>query len=139
MNDGKKTIFTGRQSVYDNENQVHNFIQLGEVVSVDDPNYLGRIKVRIIGPTTKGGDDGIDNKNLAWCFPLLPKHLQTPIKEKEAVFIFIFNKEREFQDRLYLGPIISQPQQLSYDPYHITALRGFSFANQTPNTSPNGN
>jgi hypothetical protein len=137
MNDGKKTINTGRKSTYDNEKYVGNFIQLGEVISTDDPNALGRIKVRIIGPTSKGGDDGIPNENLAWCFPLLPKHLQAPVKVKEAVFIFIFNKEREFQDRLYLGPIISQSQQLDYDPYFITALRGFSFANQTPNLSPN--
>jgi hypothetical protein len=136
MNDGKKTIHTGKKSVYDNEKQVNNLIQLGQVVSIDDPKALGRIKVRIIGPTSKGGDDSISDKNLAWCFPLLPKHLQTPVKVKEAVFIFIFNKEREYQDRLYIGPIISQSQQLNNDPYQITALRGFSFANQTPSTAP---
>jgi hypothetical protein len=136
MADGKKTIHTGKKSVYDNEKQVNNLIQLGQVVSIDDPKALGRIKVRIIGPTSKGGDDSITDENLAWCFPLLPKHLQTPVKVKEAVFIFIFNKEREYQDRLYIGPIISQQQQLNYDPYQITALRGFSFANQTPSTAP---
>ena len=37
-------------------------IKTGEVVSVADPTYSGRIKVRI-----KGLNDNIDVENLPWC------------------------------------------------------------------------
>lgn len=135
MNDGKKTTQTGRGSAYDLDQSTLNLVQLGEVVSVDDPNYLGRIKIRIKGTTSRGGDDGISDKDLPWSFPLLPKFLSTQPKVKEAVFVFIFNKNKEHDDRMFIGPIISQPQQLALDPFYITALRGFSFGNQTPNVS----
>jgi hypothetical protein len=41
---------------------------LGEVVSVTDTKYLGRIKVRVKGSRSVGGDDGIVDADLSWCF-----------------------------------------------------------------------
>lgn len=134
---GRTILSTGEPSLYDTIQDSHNLIQLGEVVSVDDPNFLGRIKVKIKGPVSRGGDSGILDEDLAWCFPLVPKFLYSQPKVGEAVFIFVFNKNKEHSDRMYLGPIISQPQQLNYDPYNITALRGFSFGSQTPSVSTN--
>jgi hypothetical protein len=108
---------------------------VAEVVSVDDPYHLGRIKVRIKGPATLGGDDSVLDSDLPWAFPLMPKSFTAQPKIKEAVFIFVFGKDREHSDRLYIGPIISQPDKLNFDPYYNTALRGFTFASQTPNVS----
>jgi len=113
-----------------------NNVFVGEVVSVIDPNYLGRIQVRIKGATGKGGDDGISDKDLPWCFPMIPKFLGVIPKIKEAVYLFVFNTDKQHADRLYFGPIISQPQQLKFDPYYYSALAGFSFGAEAPTTNP---
>lgn len=110
-------------------------IEIGEVVSVDDPYKLGRIKVRVKGPVSSGGDDSILDADLPWAFPILPKNFTSTPKPKEAVFIFVFGKDRQHSDRMYLGPIISQLDKLLFDPYYNTALRGFTFASQTPSVS----
>lgn len=110
-------------------------VQLGEVVSIEDPNFLGRIKVRIKGPYSKGGDDGVLDKDLPFCTPMIPKFYSSQPKIGEAVFIFIFSDEKAHIDRMYLGPLISQPQQLNYDPFYTSALAGFSFGSETPRVS----
>lgn len=134
MNEGTNKTTTGRKNIHE-QIDLFKHTQLGEVVSVEDPNFLGRIKVRIKGPRAKGGDDGISDKDLAWCFPLLPKFFGGGVKVKEAVFIFTFDKTRQHADRLFLGPIISQPQQLNFDPFYMTAMAGFSFGSESPNVS----
>ena len=112
-----------------------NIIQFGQVVSVNDKKGLGRIKVRIKGGKSVGGDDGVLDKDLPWAFPMLPKHLSTQPKVKEAVFIFTLGKNKEHVDRLYIGPIISQVNNLDYDPFYTSALAGFSFGSQEPKTA----
>jgi hypothetical protein len=122
---------TGRKSFYD---VFHNdpIVQYGVVVSVDDDKNLGRIKVRIKGPRNRGGDDGLTDVDLPWAFPMMSKLISVQPKVGEAVFIFVFNIEKQHVDRMYLGPIISQPQLLDFDPYNFTALSGFKFANLDP-------
>lgn len=134
MNEGNNKISRGGNNIYNNANKL-NLIDIGEVISITDPNYLGRIKVRIKGPRNRGGDDGIIDNDLPWAFPLIPKHLSSQPKVGEAVFILTFNKDKKHVDRLYLGPIISQPQQLGYDPLYVSAIRGFSFASEAPSVS----
>lgn len=135
ISDGTNKNSTGRKNVYDMDASNHNIIQIGEVISVTDPNEMGRIKVRIKGPRNRGGDDGIADSELPWAFPLMTKFFGGQPKVKEAVFIFVFSKSREFADRMYLGPIVSQPQQLYNDPLYMTALRGFEFSSQGPDTA----
>src|ERR1035437_7490341 len=134
IDEGTAKTARGGKSVYET---IDNFklAQIGEVVNVDDPNYLGRIQVRIKGPRSRGGDDGVLDTDLPWAFPLLPKFFGGQPKPKEAVFIFVFSKEKKHADRLFLGPIISQPQQLNFDPLYITALAGFSFGSTIPKVS----
>jgi hypothetical protein len=134
MSEGTNKIASNRASSYQSLNEIR-FVRYGAVVSVDDPNYLGRIKVRIKGPQNLGGDDGKSNSDLPWCFPILPKHLQVPPKIGETVFIFVFRTDLEHADRLYIGPIISQPQLLNNDNYELSSLAGFTFGTQGPNTS----
>jgi len=134
LDEGTVKTARGGKSAYESIDS-SKLTQIGEVISVDDPNYLGRIQVRIKGPRSRGGDDGILDADLPWAFPLLPKFFGGQPKPKEAVFIFVFSKEKQHVDRLFLGPIISQPQQLNFDPLYITALAGFSFGNATPKVS----
>ena len=45
------------------------------------------------------------------------------------------DKNKPFENRLYLGPINSQPQLLQIDPYFNSALAGFSFGTEDANVS----
>lgn len=107
-------------------------IYIGEVVSTLDPNDMGRIKIRI-----KGEDDAISNDDdLPFAFPMMPKYLGITPQVKEAVIVFVWDKDTKYSDRLYIGPIISQPQNLEFDPLYFSALAGFSFGSQEPNVAP---
>jgi hypothetical protein len=134
LDEGNSRIARGEKSPLENLDFFRT-LELGEVISVDDPNYLGRIKVRIKGTRSRGGDDGILDANLPWCVPMIPKFLSTQPKVSEAVFIFVFGKDKQHADRMFIGPIISQPQQLNFDPFYVTALGGFTFAAETPKVS----
>lgn len=134
MEEGNSKYSTGRKNVNENVNHFKK-IQMGEVISVDDPKGLGRIKVRVKGPVSKGGDDSILDADLPWAFPLLTKIFSGKPKVKEAVLIFTFSEYQTHVDRLYLGPIISQPQQLNFDPFYTSAWAGFSFGSQQPTVS----
>lgn len=120
---------TGRASIVESLKYDNNITE-GVVVSVYDPKYLGRIKVRIKGSPNKGGDDNVTDENLPWSFPLLPKLIGIQPKPKEAVLIFLMDENKPFTDRLYLGPINSQPHLLNLDPYYYSAWAGFSFGSQ---------
>ena len=107
-------------------------IHIGEVVSVNDPKDMGRIKVRI-----KGLDDSITNVNdLPWSFPMLPKFIGITPQVNEAVMVFIFDRSLKYSDRLFIGPIISQLPNLDFDPLYFSALGGFSFGSQEPRIAP---
>lgn len=134
MENTNNKISRSQHNIYDTDKTV-KILSVGEVISVTDPNYLGRIKVRIKGTRAKGGDDGILDADLPWCFPLIPKFISSQPKVKESVFVFTFGTDKQFIDRMYIGPIISQPQQLSFDPYYMSALSSFSFDSAAPNTS----
>ena len=97
---------------------------------------LGRIKVRIKGSMTTGGDDSILDENLPWCFPLMPKHFSVQPKVGEVVLLFVFSKQQQHVDRLYIGPIISQLPKLNEDPFLYSALNGFSFGVESPLVNP---
>jgi hypothetical protein len=133
INDGTNRLNRGHEPL----NPTNNFLYLkyGEVVSVDDDYSLGRIKVRIKGAQSVGGDDGKLDNDLPYCFPMMPKHVYVPPKVGEMVWIFVFDKNRQHIDRLYIGPIISQPDKLNKDDARTTALAGFSFGSITPNVN----
>jgi hypothetical protein len=112
-------------------------IQIGIVISIDDPNNLGRIKVSIPGPTSSGGDDGLELENLPWCLPMVPKFFSSIPKVGEGVFIVILDDQKTHSDRLYFGPIISSLNKLNLDPVSSTALNPFTFAFLNPNVNFN--
>ena len=144
MQEGVNSATRGNKNSYTNSVNL-NFIRYGEVVSIEDPLGLGRIKVWVKGSVATGGDDelvkvnssGTSYDDLPWCHPLLPKHLQIKPKVGEGVYIFVFNKEKENIDRLYIGPVISQSNKLNFDTARTTALAGFSFGPVLPQINLN--
>lgn len=136
LDNGTNKMARGGKSAYQNLDSFKT-IEVGEVISVYDKENLGRIKVRVKGPKSRGGDDNTTNDNLPWCFPMIPKFVSIQPKVGEAVFIFVFGKDKARIDRMYMGPIISQSQNINYDPFYNSALAGFTFGNETPGKSTN--
>lgn len=110
-------------------------IQIAKVVSVDDNNALGRIKVRIAGPTSLGGDGELPLDEIPWAYPMVPKFFGVTPKVNEAVFVLVLNSSKLHSDRLYFGPIISQYTNLDFDAIDNTALSPFSFAQVRPSVN----
>lgn len=82
----------------------------GKVVSNNDELGANRIKVRV-----KGVDDGVSSDNLPFSFPLIQKFVHIIPKVGETVLIFLPDMKNPNIDRMYVGPIISQPQKLFND------------------------
>lgn len=136
---GEHDIASGKQSVVSSLDKTTN-VDIGEVIDVNDPKSLGRIKVRIKGQTGNGGDDKVSASDLPWAFPMIPKFFSSQPKVGEAVFILTFSSDKKHADRMYIGPIISQSQQLDKDPLVNTALRGFTFGmSEADQAISNGN
>ena len=83
-------------------------IKQGQVLSVKDPHKAGRIKVLL-------PQDGIEPREECNAFPLLPKYIQSPINEGDAVFVISSEVGNIESQRYYIGPIISQPQGYGSD------------------------
>lgn len=140
MLEGTNKFTRGQKSSYETL-PTFQYLKLGEVMSIDDPLGLNRIKVWIKGSVSNGGDDELLGgangvERLPWCLPLLPKHITVKPKVGEMVMIFVFNRQKEGSDRLYIGPIISQLNKLDFDSARTTALAGFTFGPVQPNVTP---
>jgi hypothetical protein len=134
IGNNNSTDSTARKSSYAVGDSYRSLV-IGEVKDVNDPEGLGRIKVRIKGVPGLGGDDSKSDSELPWAFPLMPKMFSIQPKKGESVYIFYFSKDKQHADRMYIGPIISQPQKLNFDSHYGTALAGFTFGTQAPNVN----
>lgn len=130
--DGNNKLTRGAGSGAYRKQSSFQYLKYGQVVSVYDDYSLGRIQVRIKGSQSAGGDDGVANKNLPFCVPMIPKHISITPKVGESVWVFVFDKNRQHADRLYIGPIISQLDKLNHDEGRTSALAGFTFGPVTP-------
>jgi len=94
----------------------------GEVVSTNDPEGAGRIKVEITGLDDVYKDmdayGNYDTGALPWCYPMMPKFFNVVPKMGEAVRVIMWttdngsNQTSPGLNRTYVGPLISQPQNL---------------------------
>ena len=132
--EGTSKLTKGQKSGYDNLSSF-KYLKIGEVVSITDEFKLGRIKVRIKGSQSSGGDDGVSDAGLPTAFPMIQKHIQSNPKIGETVWVFVLDKSKQHVDRLYIGPIISQLDKLNFDNGRTTALAGFSFAQISPSVN----
>jgi hypothetical protein len=133
ISDGRTSLARGQN----NQENLSNFqyLKYGEVISIDDEFGLGRIKVRVNGATAAGGDKDILNSELPYAFPLLPKHLQIIPRVGEMVWVFVFDKNRQHVDRIYIGPITSQLNKLNFDEARLAAMAGFTFGPMNPSVN----
>lgn len=114
-----------------NKQAPSNLIYIGRVTSNDDEYDGGRLRVRI-----DGLDDSITDDKLPYAFPLIPKFFGVTPNVGEAVMIFKTNIDTDFENRMWVGPIISQPQFLKNDPYFFTATSTMDSGVVEPQTAP---
>ena len=88
----------------------NNMIYIGEVVDIEDPQGGDRIKVRLLPEDKLKSIEDID-----FAFPLLPKQFHVKPKVGESVFVICAVDGIKATQRYYIGPIISQPQDMYYD------------------------
>tara|TARA_R110001592_G_scaffold351511_1_gene648718 strand:+ start:7560 stop:8624 length:1065 start_codon:yes stop_codon:yes gene_type:complete len=94
------------------------------------------IKVVIPGSKYDGSKEGNEYTNfekamLPNCFPLIPKHINFVPKVGELVLTMVQGSSDVFDDRFYIGPIISSLTKLEKD-LSTTALSNFSIGNTEP-------
>jgi hypothetical protein len=105
----KQTILDRQTSSSTNNNKnITKTIHKGVVISVEDRENGKRIKVRLTGI-----DDGVNDEDLPFCYPLLPFNLTIIPTERSIVRIILSDVSSPFQDRLYISEVISQFQNLS--------------------------
>jgi len=104
----------------------------GKVTSNFDELGANRIKVRITGI-----DDSLFEKDLSYSFPMLQKFFHVVPKVGETVMVFIPDVKNPFIDRLYLGPIISQPQNLYKDNNLFSSKSVLASGIKQPKPAPN--
>lgn len=95
-------------------------LKMAQVESIDDFASAGRIKVRLVEDGQK------PNSELDFAFPLLPKTLQTFPKVGECVLVISSVLNDNTSNKYYIGPIISQPQDMAYAPYAYNKGRATS-------------
>ncbi len=86
-------------------------IVIGEILDFKDEQKLGRYKVKI----KSDGNKSIDK--IPWSYPLMPKFINILPKPKEAVLVLLSTTSNYDDTRYFIGPIISQPQNVEFDPY----------------------
>lgn len=120
----------GTSNIFNGETKFDS-ISIGKVVSINDEYDGNRIKVRI-----KGIDDKISETDLPYAFPLLPKFIGLVPSVGESVFVFLLKDDNKFDNRMYIGPIISQPQKLKFDPHHFSSTSLLTYGVVTPEKAP---
>jgi len=104
------------------------FIYYAEVVDNNDPTESFRIKCRI---------PDIDKittplSELPFATPLLPRHLNILPKVGETVKVFLNSEDT--RNREWIGPVITQLQNVDYQSYFVNAFNGKTFENVSSNT-----
>lgn len=115
-------------------NDIKN-LYYGEVVSVDDETDGGRIKVKILGLDNKI----IDNNELPYSYPLLPKFFHVYPKIGEIVRVFIEDKSTPQRGRFWIGSVISQLHKIEFDSIYTalsTTNMGYTIPERAPSTYP---
>lgn len=134
-------------SYYSSGNYKFQNIQIGRVVSKEkvipsktDPQQEARdkrynadphiIRCKIVGLNY---DMPYDDTVLPNCFPLMPKHTNIIPNEGEYVILFLTSESDKYNDRFYIGPIISAPTKLNNDTWASGGLAGLAISPVEPN------
>lgn len=96
---------------YDNQSNNHTkTVHLGKVVEVLDAH---RLRVRVQGLDTR-----LKNSQLPICYSLMPLHIHILPKVTEMVRIILTDTATPYDERLWIGPIITNYEYLSAQPYN---------------------
>jgi hypothetical protein len=109
----------------------NSIIKICRVISVEDPQDGERIKVRL-----SPYDNRLTDSELPYAFPLLPKMLHVKPKVGESVLIVLANMDDGTSMRYYIGPVISQPQNMDFDEFGTTSLSLHDGNIKAPETAP---
>ena len=111
--------------------QQNTFTRKARVVSVEDSADGERIKVRLLPEDKSTSPD-----DLVYAYPFLPKFLHIKPKVGECVETFTAVSNDGYSQRFYVGPVISQPNHMLYEPYYLfsTAINRGSLI--TPEVAP---
>ena len=90
---------------------------VGKVVSLEDDYHFGWIKAEIIS------DKGKSLKNIPYASPAFPKMFFVKPKIGEYVFVLVMNDGEANGQRLYIGPLVSQPDKMWEDLFPTTMLQ----------------
>lgn len=115
------------------EGGVLNNFCVGQVIDNYDPQEGGRIKVQLLP-----ADKYKKNSNIAYAFPLMPKLIHIIPKAGEYVFVITELAGKENSQRLYIGPIISQPQ-FHYKGGSVDSLSMLAGSAKSPDAAPKSN
>lgn len=100
-------------------NKYNKATHYGEVREVTEDGTM-RIKVFIRGVDKNDASDS----ELVYCHTLLPRMFSVMPKVGESVKILLSDSRNTDIGRLWIGPIISQPERINKDPHFYTALSG---------------
>ena len=111
-------------------NIYHNLHE-GEVVSNEDDLDMGRLKIR----TLLDDKFNISNENLPFCIPLQSRLFHVIPKVGEVVHVLLFDNDKPFSMRYWIGPSISQPQFYKKE-FKLSALNNTDFRITNPSIAP---
>lgn len=109
-------------------------LYIGEVKNIDDYTDGERIKVRVLP-----ADKDLTVEDLPYSFPLLPKMFHVKPNVGEAVLIICIDDDNQRSQRFYVGPIISQPQQMKHDNFVLGATTLLKNSLMKPKKAPSLN
>lgn len=109
-----------------------------QVLSVDDPTGGDRIKVALFPEDSdKINKDGqIDIDKIDYCMPILPSMLHVHPKEGEGCLVITAIANDGNSQRYYIGPVISQPHRMEYDPFFMGGDSQYRGSWKKPDANP---
>lgn len=113
-------------------------IRYTQVLKVDDPTGGDRIKVFLMPEDNDkvNADGTIDIDKISWCMPVLPSMVHVKPKEGEGCLILTAIANDGNSQRYYIGPVISQPHHMEYDPYFMGGDSQFRGSWKKPDPNP---
>ena len=95
-------------------------LRLGKVISVADNTDSNRIRVQLLPA------DAATREKDAYAIPLLPQLIHVKPKVGEGVLVLNFLGNKDYSQRFYIGPVVSQISHLFYESFEEskTAMLG---------------
>ena len=112
------------------------FIKVCEVLSIKDDAGMDRIKVRMVPEDNYRSNEEIIGDENNYVFPAIPKLLFLKPKVGECVLVIVAIGNNGDTQRYYLGPVISQANQINFDPFKTDARVMFKGSITPPLAAP---